>query len=224
MERIRTASAHYVDFWRTCLPAMWFYLPPFFWVPSLPCFKEIIDREDDLPTDAWTVALEQLPLNVAEWMKRKRNEHLAMLPVSVTNSTSMEPILLSNPVAAVKRQERMRGYAGQLELVTSVFVDGIDKRAIIGRETCHAWKLDRELSFSAAGAMSAAAVVSALRLDPNMAIDTQLDTLDSRLICLNCLRDNDVDDLSVYSWRLCVGIASPCLLLSLLMLALTDRT
>ncbi|KAI0048473.1 hypothetical protein FA95DRAFT_1038684 [Auriscalpium vulgare] len=206
-ERTDVASIRYTNLWRTCLPAMWFYLPPLSWAPKLPCFKDLIDREDDVAADAWADAVEQMPMDVAEWMEGKRNEHLAMLPGGgTTNSASMEPILLSSPTVTVKRQDRMRGYAGQLELATSVFSEGVDQKPVIGRDTCHAWKMGRPLSFSVTGAASAAAVIGALRLNPITTIDTQLDALDGRLICMNCSRNNqnNIDSLFVFSWRLCI--------------------
>jgi hypothetical protein len=113
----------------------------------------------------------------------------------------MEIKLLSDPVISHLRHGAMVDFAGQLELVTSVFRHPESNTVLIGRDVCHAWKMKGELEFVERGAAAALALLRELQLDPATTTPSMLEQLNRSFICVSCPGGLDWFHRS---WRSCV--------------------
>jgi hypothetical protein len=110
----------------------------------------------------------------------------------------MEIILLSSPSIDRWRHGGMLKFAGQLDLATSVFRRPSTDMILIGRDACHAWKVEAQLEYSARGAEAVQALLRGLQLNPASATASELDQLDKQFICGSCPKGIH------FSWRSCV--------------------
>jgi hypothetical protein len=114
----------------------------------------------------------------------------------------MKPWLLSDPSIGHWRYEAMADFAGKLELVTSVFRHPTTNTILIGRDACHAWKMEGELEFVERGAAASHALLEELHLDPATTTASMLEQLNRRFVCASC--PASLDWLH-RSWRSCVS-------------------
>jgi hypothetical protein len=114
----------------------------------------------------------------------------------------MEVALLTDSSIESWRQVWMQDFTGDLELATSVFRHRDTNMILIGRDACHAWKMQGELEFLERGADATHALIRELQLDPATTTAAMLEQLDRRFTCANCPAD-----LEWYhrSWRSCVS-------------------
>ena len=184
------------------------YLPAISQARELSCFRNLMDPDRNIPQAEWEQAKERLPGSLSEWMTEHRDKYTGMLPLYSyfydVPSHAMRVRLLSDPSINLWRYGGMSDFAGQLELVTSVFRHPGTNTLLIGREVCHAWKMKGELEFVERGAAAVYALLGELRLDPAKTTASDLERLNRRFICASC--PVDVDWLH-RSWRACVSPA-----------------
>jgi hypothetical protein len=135
-------------------------------------------------------------------MSGQKEHHVSLLPSqSAQTNAMMEITLLSSPSSERWRHEVMPNFAGQLDLATSVFRHSGTEMLLIGRDACHAWKLEgHKLEYCARGAEAVHAVLQALQLDPATTTASMLDRLGEQFLCRSC----PDDDAKHSSWRSCV--------------------
>lgn len=198
------AEQCYSDILRQVLPLQRLYLPALSQARELSCFKELLNLDRDLQPAEWDHAAGQLRESLSEWMSSRRDRYASQLPVCFfdSQSESMEVTLQTDPSIEVWRQVGMQDYSGDLELATSVFRHRDTKMILIGREACHAWKMQGELEFLERGAAATRALLRELQLDPTTTTAAMLERMDRRFTCANC-----PTDLEWYhrSWRSCVS-------------------
>ncbi|KAI0061322.1 hypothetical protein BV25DRAFT_1826808 [Artomyces pyxidatus] len=199
------AVKRYNKFCQLILPAQWAYMPNTDQAVGLTCFQEVYDKEADVTSADWTSAMQKLPQCLSEWMKKKHEEYIAMLPPANFPSMTMALNVLSGPSADVVRREKMASYAGALELALSVFTTD-NHRALFGRDTCNTWKLPSPPTFSLRGASAVLSLFKTLAMNANLVTATALDHLNRRFVCLACAQKDhkSIDNLTAYSWRECV--------------------
>ncbi len=150
----------------------------------------------------WEHAATQLPLSLSEWMSGQRERLTSLLPCQSAEANAMEITLLSSP--SIDRWRHCDGamvnFAGQLDLASSVFRHSDTNMILIGRDACHAWKLEGQLEFSTRGAEAVHALLRELRLVPASTTTSMLDQLDKHFICGSCPEDI----VRHHSWRSCV--------------------
>jgi hypothetical protein len=205
MENRAKAEQYYSDILRQVLPVQRLYLPSLPQACELSCFREFLNPDRVVQPSEWVHAAGQLPESLSEWMSSQRDKYASRLPFSSNGNQDkvMEVKLLSDPSIEVWRRVEMHGFAGRLELATSVFRHLDTKTIHIGRRACHAWKMKDELEFVERGAEAVHAILQELHLDPETTTATTLDQLDRRFICARCS-----EDLQILrrSWRSCVGL------------------
>ena len=192
------AEQYYSDILRQVLPAQRLYLPALSQAPELSCFKDLIDPDREAQPAEWEHAATQLPLSLSEWMSEQKERCISLLPYQSAQAKAMEITLLSSPSIDRWRHGGMLKFAGQLDLATSVFRHPGTDMILIGRDACHAWKLEGPLEYSTRGAEAVREVLRVLQLNPAWATPSRLDQLDKQFICESC-------PLAIsYSWRSCV--------------------
>jgi len=198
------AEQYYSDILRQVLPVQRLYLPSLSQACELSCFREFLNPDRIVQTSEWVHAAGQLPESLSEWMSSHRDKYTSQLPFDSNGDQNkvMEVKLLSDPSIEVWRRVEMHGFAGRLELATSVFRHLDTKTIHIGRDACHAWKMTDELEFVERGAEAVHALLQELHLDPETTTASTLDQLDRRFICISC-----PEDLQIFrrSWRFCVS-------------------
>ena len=162
------------------------------------CFRDLVDPDRETQPAEWEHAATQLPLSLSEWMSEQKERHIRLLPCQSAQAKPMEITLLSSPSIDRWRHGGMHKFAGQLDLATSVFCRRGSDMVMIGREACHAWKVEGHLEYSARGAEAVQALLRVLQLNPASATAYTLDQLDKQFICGSCPEDIR------YSWRSCV--------------------
>jgi hypothetical protein len=184
------------------------YLPAISQARELSCFKNLLDLDRNVPPAEWEQAAERLPESLSEWMTERRDKYTRLLPLYFyfydVPSHAMRVRLLTDPSINLWHYGGMVDFAGQLELVTSVFRHPATNTILIGREVCHAWKMKGELEFVQRGAAAVHALLGELRLDPATTTAMKLEQLDRRFICASCPVG---DDWIHRSWRACVSPA-----------------
>ncbi len=140
------AEQYYSDILRQVLPAQRLYLPTLSQVSELSCFRDLLDPDRETQPAEWEHAADQLSGSLSDWMTRKKEHHISLLPCQSALIKTMEVTLLSNPSIDRWRHEAMLDFAGQLDLATSVFRQPGTDMVLIGRDACHAWKLEGQLS------------------------------------------------------------------------------
>jgi hypothetical protein len=198
------AEQCYSDILRQVLPLQRLYLPALSQALELSCFKELMDLDRDLQPAEWEHAAEQLQGSLSEWMSSHRDRYASQLQFHFYGCESMEVKLLTDPSIEVWRQVGMQDFTGDLELATSVFRHLDTNTILIGRDACHAWKMQGELEFLERGAAAAHALLSELQLHPATTTAVMLEKLDGRFTCANCPTD---DEWFHRSWRSCVSLA-----------------
>jgi hypothetical protein len=185
------------------------YLPVTSQVWELSCFRELLIPDRDLEPADWERAAEQLPESLSKWMTDRRDKYTRLLPLYShfydLPSQTMKIKLLSDPLVYLWRYVAMVDFAGQLELVTSVFRHPATNTILIGRDACHAWKMEGELEFVERGAAASHALLQELQLDPATTTASMLEQLNKRFICASC--PGSLDWLH-RSWRSCVSLES----------------
>ncbi|KAH9008296.1 hypothetical protein EDB83DRAFT_531792 [Lactarius deliciosus] len=199
-EQKSTAEQYYSELLRQVLPIQRLYLPALSQASELSCFGDLMDSDREVQHAEWGHATTQLPLSLSEWMSEQKEHTTSLLPSQSADAKAMEITLLSSP--SIDRW-RMLNFAGQLDLATSVFHHSrIDiDTVLIGRDACHAWKVNGQLRFSARGAEAVQALVQELRLVSASATAHTLDQLDKRFICRGCPEDT----ARRHTWRSCVA-------------------
>ena len=211
MDYSHKAGERYLDILLQILPIQRAYFPSIFQARELSCFRELVDSDRDVQPDEWEQAGERLTESISEWVTEHRDRHTSMLPSHIHDAQAkgMECIFLSDPSIDLQRHEASGGLAGQLDLSTSVFRCASTKSIWIGRDSCHAWKLNGELEFVDRGAEAVRALLRELHLDPTRTTASMLDQLDKRFVCTSC-PTHLVH--YIHSWRSCVGrFPSDCL-------------
>jgi hypothetical protein len=183
------------------------YLPAISQVWELSCFKELLKLDRDFQPTDWEQAAGQLLESLTEWMTDHRDRYTKQLPLYShfydLPVQTMKIRLLSEPSINLWRYGAMVDFAGQLELVTSVFRHPVETNTIlIGRDACHAWKMEGELEFVERGAAASHALLRELQLDPATATASMLERLNRRFVCTSC--PGTLDRLH-RSWRSCVS-------------------
>jgi hypothetical protein len=198
------AEQYYSDVLQQVLPVQRLYLPSLSQACELPCFREFLSLDRVVQPSEWVHAAGQLRESLSEWMSSHRDKYTSQLPFNSNGDQDkvMEVKLLSNPSIEVWRRVEMHGFAGRLELATSVFRHLNTKTIHIGRDACHAWKMKYELEFLERGAEAVHALLQELHLGPETTTASMLDQLDRRFICASCPAD-----LQRFhrSWRSCVS-------------------
>jgi len=194
------ASERYWDTLRQLLPIQRVYLPAIPQARELSCFRKLVDPDRDVQPEEWEQAAERLPESISEWVTEHRDGCTTMLPSHIhdTQAKGMQFMLLSDPSIDLRRHEASGGLAGQLDLATSVFRRASSKSIWIGRDVCHAWKLEGELEFVDRGAEAVRALLRELQLDPTTTTGSMLDQLDMRFVCTSCPTDTV---RCFHSWR-----------------------
>ena len=182
------------------------YLPAITQVWELSCFRELLKLDRDLQPADWGKAVAQLPESLSEWMTSHRDRYTRLLPLYShlydLPGQVMKIKLLSDPSVNIWCYGVMVDFAGQLELVTSVFRHPAANTILIGRDACHAWKMEGELEFVERGAAASHALLQELQLDPASTTASMLEQLNRRFICTSC--PESLDWLH-RSWRSCVS-------------------
>jgi hypothetical protein len=199
-----------VDTLRQILPIQRLYLPTVAQAQELSCFRELLDPDRHVQPAEWEQAAERLPETLSEWMTQRTDKYTSMLPsrpsqIHDSQAKVMEIKWLSDPSIDLWRQEALAGFAGQLELATSVYRHKTTNAIVIGRYVCHAWKIKGELEFVERGCAAVHALLEELQLDPSTTTVSTLEQLNRRFICTSCPTDSDQP---LRSWRSCVGSAS----------------
>jgi hypothetical protein len=195
----------YSDILRQILPMQRLYLPAISQARELSCFKDLLDLDNDVQPAQWEQAKGRLLESLSEWMAERRDKYTRLLPLYSyfydAPGQAMDIKLLSDPVISHLRHGAMVDFAGQLELVTSVFRHPDTNTVLIGRDVCHAWKMKGELEFVERGAAAAHALLRELQLDPATTTPSMLEQLNRRFICVSC-----PGGLEWFhrSWRSCV--------------------
>lgn len=197
------AEQCYSDILRQVLPVQRLYLPALSQAHELSCFKELLNLDRDIQPAEWEHAVEQLRGSLSEWMSSHRDRYASQLPFYFYGSQgeSMEVALLTDPSIEFWRQVGMQDFTGDLELATSVFRHRDTNAILIGRDACHAWKMQGELEFLERGADATHALIRELQLDPATTTTAMLEHMDRRFTCANC--PADVEWIH-RSWRSCV--------------------
>jgi hypothetical protein len=202
------AEQYYSDILRQVLPVQRLYLPALSQARELSCFKELLNLDRDLQPAEWEHAAGQLRGSLSEWMSSRRDQYASQLPsylrVYGSHGESMEVTLLTDPSIELWRQVGMQDFMGNLELATSVFRHRDTNTILIGRDACHAWKMQGELEFLERGAEAIHALLHELQLEPATATAAMLEQLDRRFTCANCPTDLEWIHRS---WRSCVSLA-----------------
>jgi len=200
------AEQYYSDILRQVLPVQRLYLPALSQARELSCFKELLNLDRDLQSAEWQHAAGQLRGSLSEWMSSHRDRYASQLPFNFYGSQgeSMEVTLLTDPSIEFWRQFGMRDFTGDLELATSVFRHRETNTILIGRDVCHAWKIQGELEFLERGTAAIHALLRELQLDPATTTAAKLEQLDRRFACANCPTDLEWFHRS---WRSCVSTA-----------------
>jgi hypothetical protein len=180
------AEQYYSDVLRQVLPVQRLYLPALPQASELSCFLDLIDPDREAQPADWDDAATQLPQSLSEWMSGQKERHISLLPCQSAQANAMEITLLSSPSVDRWRHEVMLKFAGQLDLATSVFRHSGTDMILIGRDACHAWKLEGQLEYSARGAEAVRALLRALQLDPASATASMLDQLCEQFVCGSC--------------------------------------
>ncbi|KAI0295124.1 hypothetical protein B0F90DRAFT_1820696 [Multifurca ochricompacta] len=194
------AEEYYSHVLRQVLPVQRLYLPALSQASELSCFRDLLDLDRDVQPDEWGHAADQLAQSLSEWMSDHRDRYAGLLPTQGTQVKAMEVIFLSNLSIDQRRHGAMLNFAGQLDLVTSVFCAAATNAILIGRDACHAWKLGQRLEFCARGAEATYALLRELELDSASTTVPTLDQLDKYFICASC----PLDVARRHSWRSCV--------------------
>ena len=199
------AEQYYSDILRQVLPVQRLYLPALSQARELSCFKELLNLDRDLQLAEWEHAAEQLRGSLSEWMSSHRDRYASQLPVCFydTQGESMEVTLLKDSSIEFWRQLGMKDFAGDLELATSVFRHRATNTILIGRDACHAWKMQEELEFVERGAAATRALLRELELDPATTTVAALEKQGKWFTCANC----PTDEWFHRSWRSCVSLA-----------------
>jgi hypothetical protein len=200
------AEQCYSDILRQVLPVQRLYLPALSQAHELSCFKELLNLDRDLQPAEWEHASGQLRGSLSEWMSSHRDRYASQLPFYMYGSQgeSMEVRLLTDPSIEFWRQVGMLDFTGDLELATSVFRHRDTNTILIGRDACHAWKMQGELEFLERGAAATHALLRELQLDPATTSAAMLEQLDRWFTCANCPTDLE---WCHRSWRSCVSLA-----------------
>lgn len=200
------AEQYYSDILREVLPLQRLYLPALSQAHELSCFKELMDLDRDLQPAEWEHAAEQLRGSLSGWMSSHKDRYASQLPCRSYGSQgeSMEVALLTDTSIEFWRQFVMRNFTGDLELATSVFRHRDTNTILIGRDACHAWKMQGELEFLERGAAAIHALLRELQRDPATTTPAILEQLDRRFTCANCPTDLEWIHRS---WRSCVSLA-----------------
>ena len=188
---------------RQVLPVQRLYLPALSQARELSCFKEISNLDRDLQPAEWEHAAGQIRESLREWMSSHRDRYASQLPFYFYGSQgeSLQVTLLADPSIEFWRQVGMQDFTGDLELATSVFRHRDTNMILIGRDACHAWKMQGELEFLERGAAATRALIHELQLDPATTTPAMLEHRDRRFICANCPTDLEWIHRS---WRSCV--------------------
>ena len=207
-EFVRKTKAEqcYSDILRQVLPVQRLYLPTPYQAHEPSCFKELLNLDRDLQPADWEHASGQLRGSLSEWMSSHRDRYASQLPFYMYGSQgeSMGVILLTDPSIKSWRQVGMLDFTGDLELATSVFRHRATNTIVIGRDACHAWKMQGELEFLERGAAATYALVRELQLDPETTSAAMLEQQDRWFTCANCPKDLE---WHYRSWRSCVSLA-----------------
>lgn len=195
------AEQYYSEILRQVLPVQRLYLPALSQVFELSCFKDVLDPDREVQPAEWEHAVTQLPPSLSEWMSAQKERHTSLLPCQSAQAKAMEIILLSCPYIDQWRHGAMLESAGRLNLATSVFRHSGTNMILMGRDACHAWKLEGQLEFSARGAEAVHALLRELQLAPASATVSTLDQLDKYFICGSCPED----PARYHTWRSCVA-------------------
>ncbi len=202
------AEQHYSNILRQVLPVQRLYLPSLSQACELSCFREFLNLDRNVQPFEWVDAAGQLLESLSEWMSSHKNKYNSLLPSDSHGDEDkvMEVKSLSDPSIEVWRRVEMHGFAGRLELATSVFRHLDTKTIHVGRDACHAWKMKDELVFLGRGAEAVHALLQELHLGPETTTASMLDRLDRRFMCANCPAD-----LQRFhrSWRFCVSSRVP---------------
>ena len=202
------AEQYYSEVLRLVLPAQRLYLPALWQAFELSCFRDLIDPDREAQPTDWEDAVGQIMQSLSEWMSGQKEHHLSLLPSQSAQTNAMEVTLLSSPSIDRCRHEVMPNFAGQLDLATSVFRHSGTSMVLIGRDACHAWKLDSQrLEYCARGAKAVHALLQALQLDPESTTASMLDQLGKQFLCGSCPED----EAKHPSWRSCVRHRFFCL-------------
>jgi hypothetical protein len=192
---------HYSDALRQVLPIQRLYLPALYQASELSCFRDLIDPDREAQPADWEDAAAQLPQSLSEWMGEHKEHHVSLLPSQSAETNAMEIALLSSPSIDRWRDEVMPSFAGQLDLATSVFRHSGTGMLLIGRDACHAWKLEgQKLEYCARGAEAVHGLLATLQLDPASTTASMLDQLGKQFLCVCCPED----EAKHPSWRSCV--------------------
>lgn len=198
------AEQYYSGVLQQVLPVQRLYLPSLSQACELSCFREFLSLDRVVQPSEWVHASGQLRESLSEWMSSHRNKYTSQLPFDSNRDQDkvMEVKLLSNPSIEVWRRVEMHGFAGRLELATSVFHHLDTKTIHIGRDSCHAWKVKDGLEFLERGSEAVRALLRELHLGPETTTASMLDQLGRRFICASCPAD-----LQQFhrSWRSCVS-------------------
>lgn len=195
------AEVHYSDALRQVLPIQRLYLPALYQASELSCFRDLIDPDREAQPADWEDAAAQLPQSLSEWMGEHKEHHVSLLPSQSAETNAMEIALLSSPSIDRWRDEVMPSFAGQLDLATSVFRHSGTGMLLIGRDACHAWKLEgQKLEYCARGAEAVHGLLATLQLDPASTTASMLDQLGKQFLCVCCPED----EAKHPSWRSCV--------------------
>jgi hypothetical protein len=200
------AEQYYSDILQQVLPVQRLYLPALSQARELSCFKELLNLDRDLQPAEWEHAAGKLQGSLSEWMSSHRDRYASQLPFYFNGSQgeSMEVTLLTDPSVEFWRQVGMQDFTGNLELATSVFRHRGTNTILIGRDACHAWKMQGELEFLERGAAATRALLHELQLDPATTTAAKLEQMDRRFACANCPTDLEWFHRS---WRSCVSLA-----------------
>jgi len=195
------AEQYYSDILRQVLPVQRLYLPALSQARELSCFKELLNLDRDLQPAEWEHAAGQLQGSLSEWMSSHRDRYASQLPFTLYGSQgpSMKVRLLTDPSIEFWRQLGMQDFTGDLELATSVFRHRATNTILIGRDVCHAWKMQGELEFLERGAAATHALLRELQL-PETTTAAMLEQQDKWFTCANC----PTDEWFHRSWRSCV--------------------
>ncbi|KAH9968565.1 hypothetical protein BJV74DRAFT_868159 [Russula compacta] len=198
------AEQCYSGILRQVLPVQRLYLPALSQAHELSCFRELLDPDRDMQPDQWELASGRLAESLSEWMTEHKDRYTSLLPPQVygAQGTAMEIRLLSDPSIDLWRHGAMGDFAGRLDLATSVFRHPTTDTILIGRDSCHAWKMAGELEFCERGAEAVHALLQVLELDPATTTAVMVDQLGRHFVCAGCPLHLERNDLS---WRCCVS-------------------
>jgi len=197
------AEQCYSGILRQVLPIQRLYLPALSQAHELSCFKELLELGRDFQPAEWEHAAGQILGSLSEWMSSHRDRYASQLRFHHgSQGGSMEISLLADPSIEFWRQVGMQDFTGDLELATSVFRHPGTNTILIGRDSCHAWKMQGELEFLERGADATHALLRELQLDPATTTAAKLDRLNRRFTCANCPTELEWIHRS---WRACVS-------------------